>query len=275
MDREWLTIEDLIDYLHITKNEVEKLMLSKRIPFYDSPLGTPRFYKREVDLWVMGKPIHHEDNSLLKQTRNTTASQFTYRGRLITSYILTATQVLMGNKPLMELPGFIKKAVQKINDSKKEFLMREEFAFINNFYDYLRISCQLGLFEVRKTQGKQKFYYKTPFAIEIYREEDENKIKDIILRSILDTVASNQETSPKQEKHAVLLLYYYLSLKHSGTEPRENYFLKDTDKEGSYFPRIRFYFAKSLSKFLLNDDMEKERKFLEEWNALIQYNCVN
>jgi hypothetical protein len=272
--KEWMTVHDLSEYLQIPENEIEILVRTRKIPCHDK-LGAPRFYKKEIDEWMMeDKGPEIEQHSLPEQKHTIPEIQFLYRGQLITAYTLAASQVLIGKKPWSLLADFIKNTVQKINDSNKEYLLLDEFAsfatsITKNYYDYLRISCQLGLIENREGPGRKKHYYPTQYAKDIYIHEDKETIINIVLLSIFDILKSNKETTPN-EMHAILLLWFFLTLKCNRIKPTEAYFKKDTDKPNSDYPKIRLYFAKGLCDFLFNGDAGKEQTFLAEWNRYIQ-----
>jgi len=55
--KEILTIDELSDYLGIDVDEVQELVVTKKIPFYQ-PLRKYTFFKRlEVDKWILGGKI--------------------------------------------------------------------------------------------------------------------------------------------------------------------------------------------------------------------------
>jgi hypothetical protein len=99
-------------------------------------------------------------------------------------------------------------------------------------------------------------------------EKDRNgQFREIILDSVLAVVKRKTETSP-DERHAILLLWYILSMRERGLQPNESHFRK-SGGEFSYYPSIRFNFSKSLCDFLFDNDRNRERRFLNEWNRLI------
>ena len=51
MTRELMNLKDLSDYLQIPGLTIKRLIDSKQIPFHDT-LGTPRFFREEIDAWI-------------------------------------------------------------------------------------------------------------------------------------------------------------------------------------------------------------------------------
>jgi hypothetical protein len=263
--KDWMTTKDLSEYLKIPESRIRFFIKQRNIPFSDR-IGEPRFNKAEIDEWMRGEVSTKMEN--IQETHDE-GTNFLYRGKLIKDNTLTASIVLIGETPLRRLPEFIKNTVAKVKKIGRSYLYHEEFEpFLNNFNDYLRISCQLGLINSLKEEERKKHYYPTEFAERIYLENDTTKIKQIILESIINIVRKNIEFNPN-EKHAVLLLWYFLTLKEKGIEPMEYHFKLDKDKPNNYFPRIRLSFTSSLSYFLFENDEKKEKEFLSEWNSLI------
>jgi hypothetical protein len=199
---------------------------------------------------------------------NQESHKFFYRGKSIKDYMLTASLVLIGELPWTRLPGFIKKAVENVEGSNRDYLYHEELDVIGNFNDYLRIVCQLGLIENRKEDERKKHYYPTEYAIRINTENDIDKIRQIILDSVLNIVKQKLETTP-EERHAILLLWYFLKLREKGIRPEEYHFRLEKDKSGNYYPKIRLAFTSNLSYFLFGGDKDKEQKFLSVWDKLL------
>jgi excisionase family DNA binding protein len=266
----WLTLKDLSDYLQISENKIRYLIKHKQIPYHDNH-GFLRFERHEIDEW-MKEPVSVK-KEIIGQVPDKT-NVFLYRDKPIKRFTLTANKILIGNAPWNRLPGFIKSFVErtkeiKIHDDGREFLQRKEFAiFSNNFNDYLRVCCQLGLIDKRKGIGKQKEYYPTESALTIYSAENIGEIQPIILKSILEIVKKKWEAVP-DERHSIFLLWLILSLKEKVIEPGVQHFVKDDTELKNYCPLIRLNFSKSLCQFLFHNDSKKEQLFLHEWNKLI------
>lgn len=260
--RDWMTISDLSEYLQIPENRIRFFIKHKKIPFYDGH-GFLRFDKKEIDDWMKSP------NEEVVLDSNNTEYQVIYRGKPIKKFTLTASMVLVGETPWNRLPEFIKKTVVKVKEIKRDYLYHEEFIpFLNNYNDYLRISCQLGLIENRKEFERKKHYYPTDYSHKIYLEENTEKIKRLIRDSILNIVRKNIETEP-DEKHSILLLWYFLKIKEKGLEPEEHHFKISKDKPNNHYPSIRLGFSESLCDFLFSNDRETEQKFLKEWDKHI------
>ena len=132
--KDWMTIDDLSDYLQITQTKIHNLIKKERIPFHDK-LGSPRFFKTDIDNW-MRTPM-----SIDKLDKGQEVS-FNYRDKPIKEYVLTATKILVGQTAWNRLPGFIKDSVSMCKKIDRAFLYRKEFEpIINNFNDYLRVTC--------------------------------------------------------------------------------------------------------------------------------------
>lgn len=257
--REWMTIDDLSDYLQIPQTKIRLFIKQNTIPFHDK-LGSPRFFRPDIDEW-MKAPI------IMDQPGKEREAAFIYRDKPIKEYVLTATKILIGETSWNRLPDFIKGAVNKCQDIDRSFLYRKEFdPLINNFNDYLRVSCQLGLIDNRPGIKREKHYYPTEFSEKIYLIEDIEDIKITILESILNIVKHKMETIP-QERHAVLLLWYLLKIKEKGLKPDESQFNKGG--EDNFFPTIRLNFTVSLCDFLFNKDRTKEKTFLTRWDKYL------
>lgn len=266
--KDWMTIKDLSEYLQISESKIGLFMKHKQIPFHDHH-GFLRFNREEIDGWmktpakeVTMNHTNHED-------------YFDYRGKPIKSFMLTASLIFFSTNPWHRLPGFVKETVKEVDSLKskgigREFLYRKEFQhFIPNFNDYLRISCQLGLIENRKGVGREKEYYPTQYAYKVHDTEDPQQIKIIIQDSIIDIVTSRTETIP-EEKHSIFLLWYILKIKEKGDKPEPDYFRKDEDEKGSYYPSIRCSFATNLCDFLFDGERSLEQSFMDRWNQTIR-----
>jgi hypothetical protein len=250
--KDWMTIDDLSNYLETPPKKIRQLIKIRGIPFYDK-LGTPRFFKKEIDDW-MRAPVN--------QSQKTPA--FLYRGKDILEYALTASKVLCGQRPLKRLPDFIRKAVTKADVLERPYLYRKEFEpLIDNYNDYLRLSFWLGLIDTKK-EGREKFYYPTEYSRRICAANDLESIRRIILDSIHNLVMNGLELIP-DERHAIFLLWYLLKLKRANQELTESQFRIDKDKPASFYPSIRLNFAKGLCDFLFGKDKEREQEFLKRW----------
>ncbi|MDP2168160.1 MAG: helix-turn-helix domain-containing protein [Thermodesulfovibrionales bacterium] len=266
--KEWMNVKELSEYLGLPESKIRFLIKQKGIPF-SSRLGEPRFNKKEIDEWMRGESSTETEGRDNMLKIHDEGKDFIYRGKPIKDNTLSASRVLIGETPLNRLPGFIKKTVEKVKGKKEGYLYREEFKpFLNNFNDFLRLSCQLGLINNLVEEERKKHYHPTEYAERIYHENDPHQIKQIILESILNIVRKQIEIKP-DEKHAVLLLWYLLKLKEEGIKPMEYHFKLDKDKPNNYFPKIRLDFASGLNYFLFEGDEEKEREFLSEWGKLM------
>lgn len=262
--KEWMKISDLSEYLQVPESRIRYLVKQERIPFHDSH-GFIRFYRQEIDKW-MKQPTRNQEEV---QEATTKQKGFLYRGNPITQYTLTATIILIGETPWSRLPKFVGKAVNKIANIDRDYLYHEEFnPFLSNFNDYLRVSCQLGLIENKKEDERKKHYYPTKYAQKIAAAKNNGEIRQIILDSILYHVRNNLETKPN-EKHSILLLWYFLKLREKGIEPEESHFRLSKDKRNNYFPQIRLGFIKSLCYFLFKGNEDKEEEFISKWNKLL------
>ena len=256
--REWMRIEDLSEYLQVPETKIRHLIKQRQIPYHDK-LGSPRFFKQEIDEWMRSDMPEVPDNHGERE-------DFTYRGKPIKNYMLTASKVMIGPTAWNRLPVFIKKSVKIFIETNRLFLQRKEFdPLINNFNDYLRVSCQLGLID-NVRDGRIAHYTPTEYAQKIYEESDSKTIKHFVIDCILDIVKKGIETIP-QERHAIFLLWYLLKLREKKIVPEEQHFNKDG--EVNFYPRIRFNFSLSLCDFLFGGDRLKEQGFLQTWDQFI------
>jgi hypothetical protein len=264
--KDWMTIRDLGGYLQISENKIRFFIKQRQIPFHDKH-GILRFSKEEIDEWMKTPATRRAEEAEDKK------SLYVYRDKPIEEYALTATKVLIGKKPWERLPGFVRNFIDRINDIRagdrgRDFLHRREFSLFSNKYgDYLNVCCQLGLIEKRRGAGREKQYSPTIYTRKMAEEDGNEQSKEVILNSILEIVKKKSETSP-DERHAILLLWYILSIRAKGLQPNENHFRKSAG-EFSYYPSIRLNFSKSLCDFLFDNDRIKEQHFLNEWNRLI------
>jgi len=255
--KEWMTIEDLSDYLQVPDTKIRHFIKQRQIPYHDK-LGTPRFFKSEIDEWMRsdmdeGQEIANGEDP------------FIYRGRSIKTYGLTVSKILSGKAAWNRLPDFIKKTVSTFNEAEQSYLNRKDFeSFMKNFNDYLRVCCQLGLIDNIK-EGRIAHLTPTEYSQKIYGESDIEVIKQIILDSVLDIVKRGKETIP-QERHAIFLLWYLLKIREKGLEPGESHFNKG---ERNSHPTIRLNFSISLCDFLFGKDRGKEQEFLKEWDQYL------
>jgi excisionase family DNA binding protein len=264
--KEWLSIKELSEYLGIPENKINSLIKRKGIPFSDR-LGDPRFNKTDIDEWMRTATSEDIESKLSGDIAHIREA-FTYRGKSITDYQLTASLVLIGSTPWRRLPDFVKKTVSRVNEIGRPYLYHEEFEpFMTNYNDYLRVSCQLGLIENVREDERKKHYYPTEFALKMKSEEEEG-IKDLIRDSILEIVHRHMETIPS-ERYAILLLWYILKIKEQSLDPEEDYFRLSSDKANNHYPSIRLGFASSLCDFLFDRDKIKEREFLAKWKKLL------
>jgi hypothetical protein len=256
--RTWLTITDLSEYLQVPETRIRLMVKNFQIPFHDR-LGTPRFFKTEIDDWMRSEMTVTEKN----QGEN---ENFTYHGKSIKNYKLSASKVLIGPTALNRLPGFIKKSVETFNKTGQTFLLRNQFEpLINNFNDYLRISCQLGLIDNIR-EGRTTHYTPTEYAQEIFNAVDTKRIKKIIIEGIFNIVKMGKEEIPR-ERHAIFLLWYLLKLRINGVVPEEFHF--NRGGEITHYPKIRLNFSKSLCNFLFEGDKEEEKKMVRKWDQYI------
>ena len=256
--RTWLTINDLSEYLQIPETKIRLMVKNFQIPF-NNRLGTLRFFKNDIDDWMKG------DMTMTKENQDG-YENFTYHGKSIKNYKLSASKILIGPTAWNRLPGFIRNSVETFNKTDQTYLLRNQFEpLINNFYDYLRISCQLGLIDNIR-EGRTTQYTPTEYAQEILTEVDTKRIKKIIIECIFNIVKMGKEEIP-QERHAIFLLWYILKLRINGVVPEEIHF--NRGREINSYPTIRLNFSKSLCDFLLEGDKEEEKKMVRKWDQYI------
>jgi len=264
--KDWMTIRDLHSYLQVSENKIRFFIKQKQIPFHNKH-GILRFSREEIDEWM--KTPATKGTGQFEDKKDL----YIYRDRPIREYALTATKVLIGRRPWERLHGFIRNFIERINDigvhdNGRDFLHRKEFSLFSNKYsDYLNVSCQLGVIDKRRGAGREKRYYPTIYSQKMAGEDENEQFRKIILDSVLDVVKRKTESSP-DERHAILLLWYILSIRAKGLQPNETHFRKSAG-EFSYYPSIRLNFSKSLCDFLFDNDRNKEKHFLHEWNRLI------
>jgi excisionase family DNA binding protein len=257
----WLTLKEVSAYLKVPVSKIQSLMQEGKIPFHDKH-GILRFSQAEIDAWLFNEstPVRND------QQASSVDNDFSYRGKPIKSFALTASKILIGDTAFTRFPEFIRKSINALKDKGRVFLYREEFIpFSNNYMDYLRVCCQLGLIDNLQEDGRRKRYYPTEYAQRIYAEEDDKRIKKIILESILDIARKNIEMRPGQ-RHSVYLLWYFLNIKAMGIVPNPSHFDKG---EYTAYPVIRYNFTMSLCNYLFEGDENEEQNFLNEWNKFM------
>ena len=266
--KEWMTIKDLSEYLQISEKEITTLVRNKSIPSYNNH-GFLRFKKNEIDEWMMTPAEKKIEVSTMR-------NDFEYRGKSIEEYVLTASVIFLSSTAWLKLPEFIIHALNILNLIEgRDYLYRDEFKPLDsNFNDYLRVGCQLGLIENRKEEERKKHYYFTDFSKKLYEAATIEEKRKIIQDSILDIVSKNRE-SLLGEKHAIYLLWYYLSLKKEGIDPKESHFRKELEG-ADQFPQIRLNFSKKFSEFLFDGNEMREISFfrkVEFLNTLVIQHC--
>jgi excisionase family DNA binding protein len=260
MTRNLMNLKDLSDYLQVPETKIKRLMDDNQIPFHDT-LGTPRFFREEIDAWIKAGASKEKD-------RADEGQLFFYRGKPILDYKLTCSRVLIGRTPLERLPRFIRDACSAVDKSENDFLFRKEFEpLIKNFNDYLRLSCQLGLINNVRV-GKISEYYLTDYARQVRDAEKIEGVRAAIRDSVWDIVKNGKETLP-QERHAVFLIWYLLKLKSEGIEPTEKHFDKGSEK--NFYPKIRLDYTKGLCEYIFGGDTAEEARYFDQWNKL----CVS
>lgn len=266
----WMTVRDLSDYLQVSEHKIRFLIKHKQIPFHNNH-GFLRFKQEEIDAWMKRSPEKTREDLIISDG----SEEFLYRGKPIKHYKLAASKILIGEKSWNRFPKFLNDVSEimnaiKLHDNGREYMHRKEFAvLVNNFNDYLRLSCQLGLIERIKGTGREKQYYPTQYAERIHFSENMEEFNTVILDCILDIVKKKLETIP-DERHAIFLLWYILKLKQRGIRPTVNHFIKIENERKNYYPLIRFNFSKSFCIFLFNNDNKKEQQFLNTWEKLIE-----
>ena len=256
--REWMTQDDLCQYLQATPSTITDLIKKNRIP-YHMKLGQPRFFKNEIDEWMLSD----SSEAIGAEGGN---EMYVYRDQPIKNYTLAASKVLIGITALGRLAEFIRKTSEIMLNVDRNYLLRDEFApFANNFNDYLRLMCQLGLLDNIR-QGRITHYFVNDKLKMIGVGATDEKIIELIKDCILDVVRQRKENVP-QERHAIYLLWYFLQLKKSGMAPDDAYFNKG--HETNAYPMIRFNFTKSLCQFLFDGNLQSELNFLQKWESLL------
>ena len=182
------------------------------------------------------------------------------------NFTLAASKVLIGITALGRLTEFIRKTSEIMLNVDRDYLLRDEFVpLANNYNDYLRLMCQLGLLDNIR-QGRNTHYFVNDKLKMIGAGTADEEIRKLIKDCILDVVRQRKESVP-QERHAIYLLWYYLKLKENGEEPDDAYFNKG--HETNAYPMIRFNFTKSLCHFLFEGNLQNELNFLQKWESLL------
>ena len=276
-----MTIANLSEYLQIPESKIRSFIKNQQIPFHNKR-GFLRFNQLEIDEWMKtpalnvslngGGDVGDENDGEKQEDAMNMIREISYRGISMNDYILTATIIFIGVKAWTRIPDFIVKIIRAVGETKlrehgRKYLYREEFKpFIENYYDFLRVCCQLGLIDNKQGSGRKKFYYPTEYAEQMSNET--NRAKEIILDSIRNIVRNKWETFP-DERHSILLLWYLLTIKENGIEPNEKHFKLEKDKTNNYFPLIRFSFTRSMCEYLFENDRAKEKHFLKEWKKIV------
>jgi predicted DNA-binding transcriptional regulator AlpA len=257
MTREWMTIKDVSDYLQVPESTINHLIKDKQIPNH-SKLGVPRFFKLEIDAWM-------QSDLAINQEISKAGNQYHYRGKPILEYKLSASKVLGAKTAIKRLSGFIQKVCELFDEKPKTYFLRQDFSpLMNNYNDYLGLSCQLGLIDNIRS-GRMTHYNLTEFAWQISNESGSESEREVIKKCILDIVKRGRETIP-QQRHCIFLLWYYLKLKIEGIEVSEEYFNKGLEL-GKY-PTIRYNYAKSLCDFLFDENLTEEKHYLLMWDKI-------
>jgi excisionase family DNA binding protein len=254
--KEWMTIDDLSEYLQISQGKARDLMRQNEIPFYEK-LGPPRFFKSEIDDWM--KTPDNVDQKLYNQSELLSVR---YRGKWISKYTLKAIRRFKDEDAWNKVPAFIKKTMIELNVSNRSYITpKASDPSAVSYNDYFRIGFQLGLFE-RRREGDETRYYPTECSSRIGVQGSLENSKEVILDCILRIVSDRKEAIPL-ERPAILLLWYVLKIKETGMDLRESLFRKTGESIGTSTYRLEF--ARSLCNFLLNGDSAKESRFLSEW----------
>jgi excisionase family DNA binding protein len=252
---DWMTTEDLCEYLRISETKARHLIRHRAIPFHKK-LGLPRFYRPEIDDWMRTPGESHDE----------AYEALSYRGRSIREYTLAASMVLIGRPPWDRLADFVRRTIIKVDEEGRLYLYRENFeGLLTNSMDYLRLCFSLGLID-KQQEGRKVRYYPTEYSRRIALAKDIDTVKEIIRESVLALVGNRMETRP-DERHAILLLWYLLKLRSSGQQPLEEHF--NRGGEVNEYPRIRLNFAKSFHEYLFGKDPTKEQEFFKRWERCL------
>jgi len=256
MEKLWLTIKDLSDYLQIPETKIHHIVKQGAIPFSDK-LGSARFFKPEIDEWM---------KTPWELSLSGADEAFLYRGKPILEYTLAARKILIGKPTWKRLLDFVQKMVKAVDEIDRSYLYRKEFeSFTDNYDDYLNLSYWLGLIDKEK-QGRTGLYYPTEYSRRISVENDLESMKKIILESILNIVGNRLEELP-DERHALFLLWYFMKLRASGETPAESHFSRGA--ETTAYPSIRLNFSKGFCNFLFGKDSSREQEFFEKWDKYV------
>ncbi|MGO9952157.1 MAG: helix-turn-helix domain-containing protein, partial [Dissulfurispiraceae bacterium] len=245
---QWMTAQELGEYLKISVGKVYSLVRDKKIPFYDHH-GFLRFNKDDIDSWMKTpSPACDEEKT------GGPSIMTTYRGEPLARLVLTAAKILVGKTAWERLPIFVKGYVELAAQKDRPYLLRKEFSSIMaNFNDYLRVCYQLGLIEKELWQGREKKYIISEFSERIAADGNRANIKATICDSILQIVRTHREKIP-DERHAIYLLWHFLSLRNAGIEPSQNDFIKEEREAQNFFPQIRLGYVKGLAELLFGRD---------------------
>ncbi len=258
MTKELMTKKDLSAYLQVPESTVQRFLNNNQIPHHDT-LGSPRFYKSEIDAWIKSGVTKKNDVP-------SEGAQYLYREKPILEYKLSASRVLIGQTPLERLPGFVRDACNLVNEGEKAYLLSQDFKTlkIKNFNDYLRLSCQLGLIDNVRA-GRIVHYFPTEFARQIWVDDGIEAVRETIKNCVRDIVKKGKETLP-QQRHSIFLLWYILKLKSEGVDLSEDYF--NRGGETTFFPMIRMNYAKGLCAFLFDGKTSEEGEYFSAWNKI-------
>lgn len=256
--KEWMTQDDICQYLQAPEPLISELIRKNKIPHHVK-LGQPRFFKKEIDEWMLS-----DSDENVKSGEE--MKLYVYRDRPIKGYVLTATKILIGPTAWNRFPGFIIKLSEMLKNIDRKYLLRSDIkSMIDNFNDYLRVACQLGILDNIRN-GRFTHYFPHDNLLLIEAGTPEEGIKGKIKDCVLDVVRQRKEEIP-QEHHAIYLLWYLLKLKEKGINPDESYFNKGGEENS--FPMIRMNFTKGLCSFLFNGNHEDELDFLNKWSDLL------
>jgi excisionase family DNA binding protein len=254
--KEWMTIDDLSKYLQISQGKVHNLLSQNKIPFHDK-LGSPRFFKSEIDDWMKTPDDTNLTLSNLSELRS-----ITYSGKSISEYALKPIGRFRDEEAWNRVPAFTKKTIIEFNLSGRSYVKPKDLdPQAVSYNDYFRIGFQLGLFDRRREEAETR-YYPTEFSQRIGHQDSLNNSKEVIVDSILQIVKDRMEATP-HERSAVFLLWYFLKIKEAGLEPQESHFRKTGEFVGK--ATIRLGFATNLCNFLFNKDSVEETSFLNKW----------